>query len=142
MGRCRGYEFIDHTSDVLIRAYGKTLEEAFEQSALAVYNIITDTNKVEPKVERVISIDGIDLYNLLYRWIESLLYYTDAEGLVFSYFKVNEIKNEIRLSGIVRGERFDPNKHEHRTAVKAMTYSQMDIAFSNGCWKIDFVVDI
>ncbi|MDP8002696.1 MAG: archease [Caldisphaera sp.] len=141
MEKCSGFEFLDHTSDVLIRAYGRNLEESFEQSALAVYEVMTDTKKVKQIESRYIEIEGFDLYNLLYRWIESLLFYTDSEGLVFSKFNVEKI-NENKLKAVAMGEKFNKEIHEHRTIVKAMTYSQMDIKFSNNCWIIDFVVDI
>ncbi|MEB3787201.1 MAG: archease [Desulfurococcales archaeon] len=40
------------------------------------------------------------------------------------------------------GERFDPERHEHRTIVKAMTYAQMEIEKDGDCWRVQFVVDI
>ncbi len=144
--KCPGFAHAPHTADVLVVARGRTLEEAFEQAALGVYEVITDTSKVEPRVEVEVSVDGFDLYNLLYRWIEELLVFTDSEGLVFSKFHVEKIEavssDEYKLKARVYGENFDPNKHEHRTIVKAMTYAQMEIRKEDGCWYIQFVVDI
>lgn len=146
---CPGYAHAPHTADVLIVARGRSLEEAFEQAALGVYEVITDTSKVEPRVERRIEDTGMDLYQLLYRWIEDLLYYTDSEGLVFSKFKVEEITRrgegeeaEYAIKARAWGEPFNPEKHPHRTIVKAMTYAMMDIVKENGCWRVQFVVDI
>ncbi len=125
---CPGYAHAPHTADVLIVARGRSLEEAFEQAALGVYEVITDTSKVEPRVERRVEDTGMDLYQLLYRWIEDLLYYTDSEGLVFSRFKVDEITRrgegeeaEYVIKARAWGEPFNPEKHPHRTIVKAMT---------------------
>ncbi len=146
---CPGYAHAPHTADVLIVARGQTLEEAFEKAALGVYEVITDTSKVEPKEVRLVEDTGMDIYQLLYRWIEDLLYYTDSEGLVFSKFKVEEISrrgqgenSEYYIRARAWGEKFDANKHEHRTIVKAMTYAMMDIIKENGCWRVQFVVDI
>ncbi len=146
---CPGFAHAPHTADVLIVARGRSLEEAFEQAALGVYEVITDTSKVEPREERRVEDSGIDLYQLLYRWIEDLLYYTDSEGLVFSKFKVDRIERvgegeeaEYRLEARAWGEKFDPEKHPHRTIVKAMTYAMMEIVKENGCWRVQFVVDI
>ncbi len=139
---CPRFEFLDHTSDILIKALGNSIDEAFEQAALGVYEIITNTNKVRALNEIKIEVEGLDLYNLLYRWIESLLYYTDSEGLVFSKFNVKiDIQNN-KLEATVYGEKFDSNIHEHRTIVKAMTYSQMEIKQEKNCWVLYFVVDI
>ena len=142
---CPGYSHEEHTADVLIRAAGRTLEEAFEQSALGVYNVITDTSLVKPKIRIDLEVSGFDLENLLYRWIEEMLLYTDSEGLVFSLFRVcriEESNGEYRILSSVWGERFDPERHTHGTIVKAMTYAQMSIQERDDCWHITFVVDI
>ncbi|ALL00230.1 hypothetical protein Pyrde_0180 [Pyrodictium delaneyi] len=147
--KCPGFAHAPHTADIIIVARGRSLEEAFEQAARGVYEVITDTSKVEPREERVIETSGVDLYQLLYRWIEDLLYYTDSEGLVFSKFKVERIERigegeeaEYRLKGRAWGEPFNEEKHPHRTIVKAMTYAMMEIVKENGCWRVQFVVDI
>jgi len=136
------YEFFDHTADVGIKAYGRDLNEAFENAALAVFEVMTDTSKVEPKESREIEIDGMDLENLLYRWIESLLVYYDSELLLFGKFKVKIDLENLRLNAIAWGEKFDPDKHERRTVVKAATYHEMSIVKTNNGYELTFVVDI
>ena len=142
---CPGFSHLEHTADVLIEAIGRTLEEAFEQAGIGVYEVITDTSKVALKRRVDLNVEGVDLENLLYRWIEEALLYTDSEGLVFGKFSVCKIEKEgdtYRIIASAWGEPFDPEKHEHRTIVKAMTYAQMSIKEENGCWKLTFVVDI
>jgi SHS2 domain-containing protein len=146
--RCPGWRHSEHTADVLIEAWGRTLEESLEEAARAVYEVITDTSKVEPKVRVDLEVDGIDLYNLIYRWVEAMLAYTDSEGLVFGLFRVCRViegsdEEPWRIIASAWGERFDPERHEHRTIVKAMTYAQMEVKREgSGCWKTQFVVDI
>lgn len=141
---CPGYAFLDHTADVLIEARGRTREEALEEAGLAVYEVMTDTSKVRPAQAVDIEVSGFDLYNTVYRWIEQLLVETDADGLVFSIFRVCSLSDDgTKLLARVWGERFDPSRHEQRTIVKAMTYSQMDFSQDeDGCWRLRFVVDI
>lgn len=145
MSRCPGFEHLEHTADVLIEARGRTLEEAFEYSALGVYEVITDTRRVKPRRRVDVETEGSDLENLLYRWIEELLIQTDSEGLVFSLFRVCKITSEgdrYKLVASTWGEEFVPGEHEERTIVKAMTYAQMSIDYSEDCWRVQFVVDI
>ncbi len=143
---CRpSYAHEDHTADILVVAEGSSLAEAFEQAAKAVFDIITDISSVECRERVEVNVEGYDLDNLLYRWIEELLYYFDAYGLVFSTFKVEEIRRTgegYRIIAEACGEKFDPAKHAHGTIVKAMTYAQMNIREEDGCWKLSFVVDI
>jgi len=143
---CPGFEHLAHTADVLVACKGRTLEELFEQAAKAVYEIITDTSSVREDLKIELEEEGIDVENLLYRFIEALLYYTDAEGLVFSRVEVKRIyrpDDAIRLEAYALGEKFDPDRHEHRTIVKAMTYAQMRVSRTpDGCFGATFVPDI
>ncbi len=135
------FEFFDHTSDVGVIAYGKTIEEAFENSALGVFELMTDTSKVRRESKFEVKVDGIDMENLLYRWIEALLAEYDYSLTLFSDFHVKIDQDSFNLVGEAYGERFNPNVHERRTVVKAMTYHELEIK-RNGVWKISFVVDI
>ena len=138
------FEYLPHTADVIVVGYGETLEEAFSNAAKGVFNIITNIRKVEAKECREVREEADDLEQALYKWIDGLLLYFDAEGLVFSRFdvKLEEEDGKIKVLGKACGERFDPNKHEHGTIVKAMTYAEMEIKKEDGCWKVKFVVDI
>ncbi|MEM2878262.1 MAG: archease [Candidatus Hadarchaeales archaeon] len=138
------FEWIEHPSDIGFRAYGQDLAEAFENAGLALFEIMTDTSKVEPKEERRIELEAEDEGALLYDWIDRLLYLHDSEHLLMSKFEVNIAKGKKRLSlaGRAWGELFDPKKHESRTAVKAMTYHMMEIKHEKGMHSVQAVVDI
>ncbi|MEM1981063.1 MAG: archease [Candidatus Hadarchaeales archaeon] len=138
------FEWVEHPSDIGFRAYGKDLGEAFENAALALFEIMTDTGRVEPREEVEVELEAEDEQALLYDWLDRLLYFRDAEGLLLSRFEV-EVREEggkWRLRGRAWGERFDPSKHEERTAVKAMTYHLMEIRKEGDRVVVQAVVDI
>ncbi len=139
------FVFLDHTSDVYVAAYGKTLEEAFENAALAMFEAMTDTSKVKPKEKYDVEIEEDDLQALLYSWLEELLYAYGAHGLVFSVFKVYEIRyknNRYILKGEACGEEYDSKRHESRVEVKAVTYSLMSITRQEDLYEVRVVFDI
>ncbi len=147
--KCPGYVHAPHTADIVVIARGRTLEEAFEYAAIGVYEIITDTRKVEPKIKKKIVDEGIDVDQLLYKWIEDLLFYTDSENIVFSKFNVEKIhsveegsEKVYRIEAEAWGDYMDPEKHPPKTIVKAMTYALMKIVEEDNCWRVQFVVDI
>ncbi|MBS7287413.1 MAG: archease [Candidatus Freyarchaeota archaeon] len=141
-----GFRFLEHTADVKIEAEGETLEKAFEEAAKALYELMTDTSKIEPKVERKIEIEGKDLESLLYNWLEEFIYLTDSEGLVFSEINVKAIRKEgddlYKLVATANGEKFNPRKHVSKTDVKAATYHEMEIDVKKNKVRLVFVLDI
>ena len=141
----RGFRYKEHTADVIIEAWGPTLEAAFEEAAKAMFALITDIEKVEPAEELSIEVEGFDLENLLYRWLEELLYYHDSQNLVFSKFRVTEISKigeDYQLKAKVYGEKFDHRKHTPGTVVKAVTYAEMKVEKRNSTWYVSAVLDI
>ncbi len=76
------YRILDHGGDGKIRAFGATLEEAFGHAALAVTSLMTDWEKVEPRVERAVAAEGRDLGQLLVKFLTEILYLSDAQGFV------------------------------------------------------------
>lgn len=140
-----GFRFLEHTADVMVEAWGNTVEEAFEHAAKAMYEVMTDTSLVEPREEYCLAVEGIDLENLLYRWLEELLVATDSRHLVFSSFRVDAVEktgSRFSIRGCAWGERFDKSKHVSRTIVKAVTYHQMSICEEQGTWKLRYTLDI
>jgi len=139
------FEWVEHPSDIGFRAYGKDLAEAFENAALAFFEVMVDTSKVEPREEVKVELGAEDEKALLYDWLERFLYLHDAKGLVMSKFEIEELERSgggFKIKAKAWGERFDPKKHEARTAVKAVTYHMMEIKREKGKCSVQAVVDI
>lgn len=143
------FEFLEHTADVLVRAYGRTLEEVLANIAKGMFEVMTDTSRINPQLSVEIHVCGYDLENLVYKWLEELLYYHDAYNYVFGEFKVDSISEKatdreklICIKARAYGEEFDRQRHEPRTVVKAVTYHQMRIDKVDNEWIIDVVFDI
>ncbi|MHA1590720.1 MAG: archease [Candidatus Njordarchaeales archaeon] len=134
----------EHTADVAFEAYGKDLNEAFSNAAKAMFNVMTDISRVEKKITKKVSVRDEDLRGLLKKWLEELLFLFDAEGIVFSDFKV-EIKKENEewaLTGEAYGEPFDPDKHSSHLEVKAVSYHMMEIGEKDGEKFVRVILDI
>lgn len=138
------YVYLDeHTADVAFIAYGDNLGEVFENAAEAMFNVITDIKKVEVKRCLSIRVEDSDLKGLLKKWLEELLFYFDAEGIVFSKFNVVIKKDEIYvLDGEACGENFNIDKHPSGIEVKAVSYHWMEIGEKNGKKFVRVVLDI
>ena len=141
--RSKKFEFFEVTADVGYKAYGTTLEESFENAALAMFEVITDTSKIRLKVKREIEVESEDECALLYDWLSEFLVMLDVDYLVFSKFEVKIEKTEegFSLKGTAWGEEFNQEVHESRAEVKAVTYHLMDVKQDNG-YMVQVILDI
>lgn len=140
-----GYRMLEHMTDAEIEAYGKTLEEAFENSALALENTMVDVTSIKNVKREEITVEGDDLESLLYSWLEALINRQDIEGMLYSEAKctISRTSDEkYRLRANVTGEKFDPKIHEQKTAIKAPTYHGMKIEQREGLATIRFLLDL
>ena len=142
------FEFFDVTADVGYKAYGNSLANAFENAAIAMFEVITDTSTVKPLIKKQIRLEAEDECAILYDWLSELLFVHDTEYLVFSKF---DIKIDSKLDGDIEryildasafGEEFDPSKHERRSEVKAVTFHMMDIKIENLNIILQVILDI
>ena len=145
MEKPKKFEFLEHTADVYVAAYGSSLEEAFENSALAMFETMTDTEKVSPNEEDSVEVEAEDEYALLYSWLEALLVKFELKNMFYSKFKVSQIKDTkegFKLKACVWGEKFDPAKHPQKVGVKAITYHRMEIIKELDKVTLMFILDI
>jgi SHS2 domain-containing protein len=139
------FEFLEHTADAYIATYGKSLAEAFENAAFAMFYLMTDVDKVSPKVNDSIEIEADDEYALLYSWLEALLIKFDANGMLYSKFKIlvlSRTSDGFRLRAEIWGEKFNMKKHTQKVGVKAVTYHRMEIIKNPDAITLKFILDI
>jgi len=135
----KNYEFLEHTADEKFRAYGKTLEEAFINAALATAKIMTD-DKVKPTIEKKIEIKVNTKEKLLYQFLEELLFYVDTEGFILSEVKDLEIKDNFTLTATFLGD--SAEDYEIKAHIKAITYNDMFIKEEENLVTIQVVHDL
>ncbi|MDH5439689.1 MAG: archease [Candidatus Bathyarchaeota archaeon] len=139
------FEFLDHMADAFIAAYGANLAESFENAAVAMFEVMTDTALVDPRTQDAVEVEEHDKKALLYSWLEDLLVRSELNGMLYSKFKVLEIawQGEVfRLDATIWGEPFDENKHKQKVGVKAVTYHRMEIIERPGEVTLKFILDI
>ncbi|MBR9682318.1 MAG: archease [Candidatus Aenigmarchaeota archaeon] len=134
------FKFIEHTADVGIEAWGDDLAEAFENAAIGLFEIMTDTSKVEQTEKREFEVESEDKQSLLYDFLEKFLILRDSEGLMFSKFKVSIEGNKLKAEAW--GEEFNSEKHESKTEVKAITYMDMQVGKKDDKHFVRVIVDI
>lgn len=139
------FEYLDHTADVQLHAWGPTLTHAFEQVALAMYNYMTPLEGIgiDPDCDRTFEAEGHDMESLLFAWLDELLFEFNTSFFVAKELRITSFDRQSwRIVASARGEAFDRNRHESGTEIKAMTYSAMQIREEEGDAEVFVIVDI
>ena len=134
------FRFLEHTADIKFQAFGKTFEEVFENSALAMFNTIY-RGKVSNRKKLKISVKGKDSESLLYNFLEEFLFLFDSENFLPSKIKKIKIdKRNFKLEAEVLGD--GSENYEISEQIKAVTYNEMFVCEKEGKWISQVVLDI
>lgn len=135
------WEHFPHLADIGIRGVGDTLEQAFAQTATALTAVITDPDRVEPRVAVDIQCENADREMLLADWLNALIYEMDTRKMLFGEFSVT--LDGPRLRGRAMGETIDMEKHQPAAEVKGATYTALKVEQApDSGWTAQCVVDV
>lgn len=135
------YEYLDISGDVGLRVSGESVEEIFIDAALGMYSLMTGLDRVEEKkaIETVVESDSPE--GLLVAWLNELVFRFDTYGFVGKKVQILELSGE-RIVASLRGEDFDPDRHERKLLVKAATYHNLRLEKADGRWQAEIIFDI
>lgn len=138
------YKYLEHTADVLFQAEAPTLEELFQQCAFALENSQVDLSKIEPKEKTLITEESKSVENLLFDFLDDLVFYKDAQQLIFRKFdlKIEEQNGQFKLTCQAYGEQLDNAKHDPKVDVKAITMHMFEVKKVIGGWQAQVLIDI
>lgn len=138
------FEFIEDVAiaDVAFRAWGASAEEVFAAAAAATLRVmVQDLDSIAHAEERPVELANAALDLLLFDFLQELIYYKDAEGLLLLPEDL-EIQEGFRLRARLWGERLDPRRHELLVDVKAVTLHLFSLVADQEGWQAQVVLDI
>jgi len=148
------YRYLNNIAlaDAAYEAVGDTVPEMFKAAGDALLSImVSDVESVRPQTERSFELSSDKqetdaLEDLLYQFLEKLLYYKDADGLLLRPEDVQFDSSWKSLSAIVRGQKIEDFKNEQEGALgadaKAITHHRFEVSKADGGWKALVVVDV
>lgn len=135
------WEHFPHDADIGVRGLGATLEQAFEQAALALTAVITDLAIVAPREMIQLACMAPNAELLLADWLNSLIFEMITRNMLFSRFKVHLEGNH--LTAQVWGEALVVTLHHPAVEIKGATYTELKVAQQpGGGWLAQCVVDV
>ena len=144
----KAFEIIEHPADVGFLAYGATLEQLFENAALAMMSLAGELDAIEERETREIQATGGDTESLLFAWLAEILAVADAEQLAFCRAQVMQLgtggegAGQFRVRGVVFGESYDRARHRAGTYIKAVTYHQLRVEKTAEGWSAQVFLDV
>ena len=126
MAKSKRYEFIDHTADTAVRAYGDTIEQAFASAAAGMFDIITGGAAIDGTETVSFSVASIDIEGLLVSFLSQLIVIHEIESVVLTGVMV-EFTGKNELTATARTEKFDRQKHGDGIQVKGVSYHMLEI---------------
>ncbi len=141
-----GYEFLAHTAEIGVRAWGKDLPEAFAEAARGMFAVMYETDSVGETLVRRVEVSAPDPEALLVEWLNALLYQATVDHAVFGRFDVAveppKDGGEWRLRAAIYGEPVDPKRHQFGLEVKAATYHGLRVQTANGRAEVEVILDV
>jgi len=151
------FTVLDISGDIGLRAFGKSLKEAFINAASGMYSLITNLDMVKEEKPLHISVESDSIEGLLVSWLNELIFHFDAYGFIGKGITIGEFTPSLTLpprgeglgggeicslKASLSGEDFDPERHERKLLVKAATYHMLRIERTDDVWEIDVIFDI
>ena len=134
-------DYFPHGADVGIRGIGPTRESAFEQAAMALSGIVTDTAGIERKASVTVECQAPTDALLLVDWLNALIYRMAVDRMLFSRFAVRI--DDHRLQGEAWGEAVDRRRHAPAVEPKGATYTALKVERgAGGEWTAQCVIDV
>jgi SHS2 domain-containing protein len=134
-------ELFPHGADVGVRGCGATKEEAFAQVACALTSAIADLRLVTPREAIEVWCEAPDDEQLLYDWLNALVFEMNTRRMLFSRFEVHLQGKALRA--VAWGEGVEPARHRPAAEVKGATYTELAVRPApGGGWTAQCVVDV
>ena len=141
------YEFLEDIAiaDIAFRAWGENLEELFKAAGDATLNAMIDNlDAIERQETRTFSLENEALDLLLFNFLQEFVYYKDSELLLLraQQVQIEEKHGNYHLSAVAQGEKLDPERHEQRVDVKAVTLHRFQLEKIENGWTALVILDI
>ena len=135
------FEILDHTADIGLQGYGKTLEELFAHMALGMFSLIAETTTIQPmaSIPILAQAEGPEL--LLAAWLREILFAAARDQMVFVNCRVHQVM-PAGMTGEVTGEVADPQRQTIFREIKAVTQHALSVRQEGDLWTARVLFDV
>ncbi len=146
-----GFREYEHTADWQLHVWAPDLTGLLEQAARGMYALSGTRLQAGPRLEETLEIKALDPENLLVRFLDEILYYSEQENIGFDAFQLSlnrtnqdgAILDGTILDGTIlhaqlKGAPIESSDKE----IKAVTYHKLGIRKTKGGLEVEIVFDV
>jgi SHS2 domain-containing protein len=141
MDNSKRYRITPHQSELVVKVFGSSQEELFQNSGWALFDVTTDIEKVETKDRLPLEVEGTDRDDLLVNWVRELLYLYQGSGYLLKEFRISELRDKV-VKAEVCGEKIDPDRHELKEEVLAIAYDKSRMVKTGDQWTAQLIFEV
>ena len=141
------YRELDHTADRALQVWGRGLADLFVGAAHGMCSLMGDLEGLAPEIWWTIRLESTDREALLVEWLNELLYFIEAEGLLFTDYRIESAGDSraARDGGTGAtlvahvGGAVAPVTKAH---IKAATFHDLELVEEAGGWSTAITFDV
>ncbi len=141
MDKEKKYRTVKRPSELLVKVSGKTQAELFANSAFALFDLMTDVEKIKLEENLPLEVEGVDRDDLMVNWMRELLYLFQGSGYLLREFQIHEVKEDY-VRGEVGGEKYDPDRHEIQRDIRSIAFQQSRIEKTGDQWIAQVIFEL
>ena len=141
MDKEKNYRITARQSELAVRIVGKSQENLFVNAAFALFDVMTDSDKIEVKERMQLEVEGSDRDDLLVNWLRELRYLYQGSAYLLNEFNIREVKDTV-VKAEVGGEKLDPDRHEIKQDITAVAYNQSRMQKTGDQWIAQVIFEV
>ena len=137
----KNYRITTRQNELAVRIVGKSQADLFVNSGFALFDVMSDIDKIEGAERLSLEVEGSDRDDLMVNWIRELLYLYQGSGYLLKEFKINEVKDTL-LKAEVAGEKIDPDRHEIKQEIAAVAFHKSRMQKTGNQWIAQVIFEV
>jgi len=137
----KNYRITTHQNELAVRIVGNSQADLFANSGFALFDVMSDIDKIEAAERLSLEVEGSDRDDLMVNWIRELLYLYQGSGYLLKEFKINEVKDTL-VKAEVAGEKIDPDRHEIKQEIAAVAFHKSRMQKTGNQWIAQVIFEI
>ena len=141
MDKEKHYRITPRQSELAVRIVGTSQANLFENAAFALFDVMSDSAKIELRERMPLEVEGSDRDELLVNWLRELLYLYQGSGYLLNDFSILEAK-DTSLKAEVGGEKLDLDRHEIKQEIATVAYHQSRMQKTGDQWIAQVIFEV